>query len=84
MVARAYLTKTPAPRKDLTRTFDCELPSGRKRYRNDAAALVLYRAAVAAAVTGSFVPAESLTQLVLAAVVGVAVGLAIGALPGRR
>jgi CPA1 family monovalent cation:H+ antiporter len=45
---------------------------------NDAAALVLYRAAVGAAVTGTFVMKETLWQFVLAAVGGIAVGLAIG------
>src|SRR5262245_25822454 len=45
---------------------------------NDAAALVLYRAAVVATVTGTFVIRETLWQFVLAAVGGVAVGLAIG------
>src|SRR5262245_27407365 len=47
---------------------------------NDAAALVLYRAAVVATVTGAFVLRETLWQFVLAAAVGVAIGLAIGAL----
>jgi Na+/H+ antiporter len=45
---------------------------------NDAAALVLYRSAVAAVVTGVFVPAASLTQFVVAAAGGIAVGLVIG------
>jgi monovalent cation/hydrogen antiporter len=45
---------------------------------NDAAALVLYRAAVAATVTGTFVAGEVLWQFVLAAAGGVAIGLAIG------
>jgi Na+/H+ antiporter len=47
---------------------------------NDAAALVLYRAAVAATVTGAFVARETLGQFVLAAAGGVAIGLAIGLL----
>jgi monovalent cation/hydrogen antiporter len=47
---------------------------------NDAAALVLYRAAVAATVTGAFVARETLVQFVLAAAGGVAIGLAIGLL----
>ena len=56
---------------------------------NDAAALVLYRAAVIAAVTGTFVVGETLWQFVLAAVGGVAIGLAVGyvtreALASRR
>ncbi len=45
---------------------------------NDAAALVLYRAAVAATVTGTFAPRETVWQFVLAAAGGVAVGLAVG------
>lgn len=45
---------------------------------NDAAALVLYRAAVMATVTGTFVVGETLWQFVLAAVGGVAIGLVVG------
>jgi CPA1 family monovalent cation:H+ antiporter len=45
---------------------------------NDAAALVLYRVAVAAAVTGSFVPGTVLPQFLLTAAGGVAVGLFVG------
>jgi CPA1 family monovalent cation:H+ antiporter len=45
---------------------------------NDATALVLYRAAVAVAVGGSFVPGEMLLRFVFAAAVGVAIGLAVG------
>src|SRR5262245_15677040 len=45
---------------------------------NDAAALVLYRVAIAAAVTGTFVPGTVLPQFLLAAVGGVAVGLLVG------
>ena len=47
---------------------------------NDATALVLYRAAVVAAGTGTFVVSVTLLQFVLAAAGGVAVGLLIGAL----
>ena len=47
---------------------------------NDATALVLYRAAVMAAVTGTFVLNATLLQFVVAAVGGVAVGLLVGAL----
>jgi CPA1 family monovalent cation:H+ antiporter len=46
---------------------------------NDAAALVLYRVAIAAAVTGTFAPGTVLPQFVLAAAGGVAVGLLVGA-----
>jgi len=45
---------------------------------NDATALVLYRAAVAAAVGGSFVLGDALLQFVLAAVGGIAIGIAVG------
>lgn len=45
---------------------------------NDATALVLYRAAVAAVVTGSFSLSETLVQFLYAAVVGTAVGLLVG------
>jgi len=45
---------------------------------NDATALVVYRAAVGAAVGGSFVLGEALLQFVFAAVVGVALGFAVG------
>jgi monovalent cation/hydrogen antiporter len=45
---------------------------------NDATALVLYRAAVAAVVSGTFALDETLTQFVYAAVVGVAVGVSVG------
>src|SRR5262245_56158557 len=50
---------------------------------NDATALVLYRAAVGAAVTGTFVMEEALWQFVLAAAGGVAIGLAIGYVTGK-
>ena len=50
---------------------------------NDAAALVLYRVAVAAAVTGSFVVSEALWQFVLAAAGGVIIGLLVGAATSR-
>ncbi|MFO0698280.1 MAG: Na+/H+ antiporter [Nitrospira sp.] len=45
---------------------------------NDATALVLYRTAVAAVVSGSFSLGETLVQFLYAAVVGVAVGLLVG------
>jgi CPA1 family monovalent cation:H+ antiporter len=56
---------------------------------NDATALVLYRAAVAAAVTGAFSLVDALRDFALAAAVGVGVGLAVGlaarlALAGAR
>jgi CPA1 family monovalent cation:H+ antiporter len=47
---------------------------------NDATALVLYRTAVGAAVSGSFILSDTLMQFVLAAVGGIAAGLVVGAL----
>lgn len=44
---------------------------------NDATALVLYRSAVAAAVTGRFVFGEALLEFVVAAAGGIAVGIAV-------
>jgi len=44
---------------------------------NDAAALVLYRAAVVAVVTGGFVLHETLLQFVLATALGIGVGVAV-------
>ena len=45
---------------------------------NDATALVLYRAAVTAAVSGAFELSDTLLEFVIAAAVGVAVGIAVG------
>ena len=45
---------------------------------NDVTAIVLYHVAVAAAVSGSFSPGQAVFDLVLSAVVAVAVGLALG------
>ncbi|HEU5196756.1 MAG TPA: cation:proton antiporter, partial [Methylomirabilota bacterium] len=50
---------------------------------NDAAALVLYRTAVTAAVTGLLVSTWSLWQFVLVVVGGVAIGLLVSYLTGR-
>jgi Na+/H+ antiporter len=50
---------------------------------NDATALVLYRMAVAAAVSGSFSLGEAGVELALSAVGGVAVGLAVGFVGSR-
>jgi len=47
---------------------------------NDATALVLYRSAVAAAVTGAFSPIGALGTFAMAAGLGVAIGLAVGRL----
>src|SRR2546428_4352202 len=45
---------------------------------NDATALVLYRTAVGAAASGTFVLNETLLQFVFAAIVGVAIGIGVG------
>ena len=45
---------------------------------NDATALVLYRVAIIAAVSGTFTLSDTLLSFVLAATVGIAVGLAVG------
>jgi CPA1 family monovalent cation:H+ antiporter len=45
---------------------------------NDASALILYRAAVAVMIGGSFVVWEGLIDFVLSAVIGIAIGLAVG------
>jgi monovalent cation/hydrogen antiporter len=50
---------------------------------NDATALVLYRAAVAATVSGTFSLFETAGRMVLNAVAGVAIGLAVGYLTRR-
>jgi CPA1 family monovalent cation:H+ antiporter len=50
---------------------------------NDATALIVYRAAVAAVVSGSFVLGETLLQFVVAAVGGVFIGVAVGFLAIR-
>ena len=50
---------------------------------NDATALVAYRAAVAAAVSGGFVLSESLAGFVVAAVGGVAIGAVVGWVAGE-
>src|SRR5437867_6820700 len=47
---------------------------------NDATALVLYRSAVGAAVSGTFLLGETLLEFVYAAVVGVAVGMGVSVL----
>jgi CPA1 family monovalent cation:H+ antiporter len=47
---------------------------------NDATALVLYRIAVAAAVTGAFVPGTAALQFLIVGLGGAAIGIAIGVL----
>jgi CPA1 family monovalent cation:H+ antiporter len=45
---------------------------------NDASALVLYRAAIAAAISGTFVFSDTVLSFVLAASIGIFIGLAVG------
>lgn len=45
---------------------------------NDATALVLYRAAIAAAVSGTFKLSDTLLDFILAATIGIAVGFVVG------
>ena len=47
---------------------------------NDATALILYRTAVGAVVSGTFLLSETLLHFVFAAVVGVAIGIGVGTL----
>lgn len=47
---------------------------------NDATALILYRAAIAAAVGGAFMPGRMVLQFLFAATVGIAAGLLVSAL----
>ncbi len=50
---------------------------------NDATALILYRAAIAAAVSGVFVPGHTLLQFIFAGTVGIATGLSVSAISRR-
>jgi monovalent cation/hydrogen antiporter len=50
---------------------------------NDATALVIYRFAIAAAVTGAFSPSGAAVRFLVGSVVGVAIGIAIGVIVTR-
>jgi Na+/H+ antiporter len=50
---------------------------------NDATALVIYRLALVAAVTGSFSPSQAAIQFLMGGAGGVAIGLLIGVIVGR-
>ena len=50
---------------------------------NDATALVIYRLALVAAVTGSFSPSQAAVQFLMGGAGGVAIGLLIGVMVGR-
>ncbi len=69
VAAVAVVGRLPVPRRTIT------ILEGESLV-NDATALILYRAAIAAAVTGQFSLSASLLEFVVAAVGGVALGLA--------
>jgi monovalent cation/hydrogen antiporter len=71
VAATALLRQTGAPRRVVTLLESESL-------FNDATALVAYQAALAAAATAAFSPAEAGARLVVAAVGGIVVGLAVG------
>ncbi len=71
VAAAAVVSRLPVPRRVIV------ILEGESLV-NDASALVLYRSAVAAAVTGVFSLGESIVRFFLDAGVGVLVGLAIG------
>jgi Na+/H+ antiporter len=50
---------------------------------NDATALVIYRLAIAAAVTGVFSPSRAAVQFLIGSVVGIAIGLLVGVVVAR-
>ena len=50
---------------------------------NDATALVIYRLAIAAAVTGVFSPSRAAVQFLVGSVVGIAIGIAVGMIVTR-
>lgn len=71
VAAAAVVSRLPVPRRVIV------ILEGESLV-NDASALVLYRSAVAAAVTGSFSLGESVVRFFLDAGVGVLIGMAIG------
>lgn len=71
VAAAAVVSRLPVPRRVIV------ILEGESLV-NDASALVLYRSAVAAAVTGVFSAGESIVRFFLDAGVGVLIGLAIG------
>lgn len=71
VAAAAVVSRLPVPRRVIV------ILEGESLV-NDASALVLYRSAVAAAVTGAFSLGESIVRFFLDAGVGVLVGMAIG------
>jgi CPA1 family monovalent cation:H+ antiporter len=73
--AAAFLRRLPMPRRIVT------ILEGESMV-NDAAAIVAYRVAVAAAVTGTFSLGEATVQFVMVGTGGIAVGLGVGWLLG--
>ncbi len=71
MAATAVVSRLPVPRRVIV------ILEGESLV-NDASALILYRSAVAAAVTGVFSLGESLVRFFLDAAVGIFIGLAVG------
>jgi CPA1 family monovalent cation:H+ antiporter len=74
--ATAFLRRLPMPRRIVT------VLEGESMI-NDAAAIVAYRLAIAAAVTGAFSFAGAIGQFLVVATGGVAVGVAVGWLLGQ-
>lgn len=71
VAATAVVSRLPVPRRVIV------ILEGESLV-NDASALILYRSAVAAAVTGAFSLGESLVRFFLDAGVGILIGLAVG------
>ncbi len=71
VAATAIVSRLPVPRRVIV------LLEGESLV-NDASALVLYRTAVAAAVTGAFSLGESIVRFFLDAGIGAAIGIAVG------
>jgi Na+/H+ antiporter len=76
IAATAVTQQTPLPRRLIT------IIEGESLV-NDATGLVLYRVAVAAALTGEFSPATAAVQFLVSPLGGIAIGLAIGWLTVR-
>jgi CPA1 family monovalent cation:H+ antiporter len=71
IAAEAIIRKLPVPRRVIT-------VLGGESLVNDASALVLYRTAVMAAVTGAFSLGEAIVRFFIDAGIGVLIGLAVG------
>ena len=71
IAAEAIISRLPVPRRIIT-------VLGGESLVNDASALMLYRTAVVAAVTGYFSPGESIVRFFIDAGIGILVGLFVG------